>query len=150
MLMARLGGFLEHWNRELKSIDERLEMAWFDETVNHPAVVPCRYHILRHNEPPAPMSVIPVVDSEGNFVEPDSGIFEMLLKGDMWSEAAQRERKRAIKLAEAAKDRERERETEDRRQEIIERIQANTRTFVSMSRDSAWSQNAAGRRGARR
>jgi len=148
--VSHLKGTLEYWNRELRQIDERLQMVWFDEGVKILGVVPCRYHILRRNEPPAPWSIIPIQDSEGNYVEPDSGVFEMLLRDDMWSASAQRERRRHERLARAAKDREREREAEDRQAEIVERIQAARRAFVSMSRDQPWSQNAAGRRGARR
>ena len=38
----------------------------------------------------------------------------MLLRDDMWSESAQREKRRHERLAQAAKDREKQREREDR------------------------------------
>jgi hypothetical protein len=149
--VSHLKGRLDYWNSELAQIDHRLEMVWFDESAaGIQGIVPCRYHVLRKNEPPTPWNVIPVQDSEGNYVEPDSGVFEMLLRDDMWSASAQRERDRARRLAEAAKARQRERETEDRQQEILERVKAARDTFISMNRSSPWSQNAAGRRGARR
>lgn len=148
--VSHLKGTLEHWNRELRQIDDRLEMAWFDENVSVPGVVPCRYHILRRNEPPAPMSIIPVVGPNDEYVEPDSGVFNMLLRQDMWSESAQADKRKRESLARAAADRERERDTEARRAEIVERIQAANRAFVSMNRDVPWSQNVSGRRGVRK
>ena len=112
--VSHLKGTLDYWNKELRQIDERLQMVWFDEGVNILGVVPCRYHILRRNEPPTPWSIIPIQDAEGNYVEPDSGVFSMLLRDDMWSESAQREKRRHERLAQAAKDREKQREREDR------------------------------------
>ena len=49
--VSHLKGTLDYWNKELRQIDERLQMVWFDEGVNILGVVPCRYHILRRNEP---------------------------------------------------------------------------------------------------
>jgi hypothetical protein len=149
--VSHLKGRLDYWNAELRKIDHRLEMVWFDETAKEiPGVVPCRYHIIRKNEAPSPWSVIPIQTAAGEYVEPDSGVFEMLLRDDMWSASAQRERDRHRRLAEAAKARQAERETEERQQEIYERVKAARDTFISMSRDTPWTQNAAGRRGARR
>ena len=73
-------------------------------------------------------------------------MFSMLLRDDMWSESAQREKRRHERLAQAAKDREKQREREDRRR-IVDRVRAARDTFVSMNRSSPWSQNTAGRRG---
>jgi ElaB/YqjD/DUF883 family membrane-anchored ribosome-binding protein len=149
--VSHLKGRLDYWNRELRKIDARLEMVWFDESAKGiPGVVPCRYHLIRRNDAPSPWSVIPVQNSKGEYVEPDSGVFEMLLRDDMWSESAEQERRKARSRAEAAKAREREREAEERQQEIFERVQAARRAFVSMSRDSPWTQNSAGRRAAKR
>jgi hypothetical protein len=147
--VSHLKGTLEHWNRELKRIDERLEMAWFDEGVSIAGVKPCRYHVLRRNDPPSPWAIIPIEDEQGNFVEPDSGVFEMLLRNDMWSEAAQAERRKARSRAEAEKARQRERDAEERQQEIVERIHAARRAFISMDRSAPWTQNVQGRRGAK-
>jgi hypothetical protein len=149
--VSHLKGRLDYWNSELRKIDHRLEMVWFDESAQGiMGVVPCRYHLIRRNDAPTPWSVIPIQTSEGGYVEPDSGVFEMLLRDDMWSATAQRERDRHRRLAEAAKAREKARETEDRQQEILERVKAARDTFISMNRSTPWSQNAAGRRGVKR
>lgn len=149
--VSHLKGRLDYWNRELRKIDARLEMVWFDESAKGiPGVVPCRYHIIRRNDAPTPWSVIPVQTSAGEYVEPDSGVFEMLLRDDMWSESAQRERDRHRRLAEAAKARQRERETEERQQEILERVLAAKRAFVSMDRSTPWTQTARAKRAARK
>jgi hypothetical protein len=74
----------------------------------------------------------------------------MLLRNDMWSEAAQAERRKARSRAEAEKARQRERDAEERQQEIVERIHAARRAFISMNRSTPWTQNAAGRRAAKR
>lgn len=140
-LAAALRGQLDWWNRELKLIDQRLEMVWFDEGVDIVGVVPNRYHVIRWNDAPAPPSLIPVVGPEGEFVEPNSALFDKLRAGDMWNGEARREQEKRQRRAEDARNRQMAREAEERQAEILERWIAATRTQVSMSSDTPWTQN---------
>lgn len=139
-LAAALRGQLEFWNRELKLIDERLEMVWFDENVDIQGVVPCRYHLLRH-EPGAPVTIIPITGPEGEFIEPNSAVFDKLREGDLWNTEARRDRQKKQERLIERKRKQEEREREERQQEILERWQAATQTRVSFNRSAPWSQN---------
>jgi hypothetical protein len=91
----------------------------------------------------------PSVGGDGAFVEPGSWVFDRLAEMDLWSDRVQRERRRIRREAEEAKRRREERERADAVDDILERYKAVTRAQVSMNRDTPWSQNHAGRRGAK-
>ena len=149
-LAAALRGQLDWWTRELKQIDENLEMLWFDEGVEIVGVVPCRYHVVRwSNDPTVPPNIMPITGPDGEFVEPNSAVFERLRAGDMWNDRALMDREKRRQDAQLGLERQREREAEDRQQEILERWVAATRTSVSMNPDAPWSQNASGARAAK-
>jgi hypothetical protein len=135
---------LDYWTRELKAIDPYLEMkrALPDSTLLRPNF----YFVLRHNPGTAP-SIMYVEDENGGFMEPTSRIFDQLRRDDMWNAEANHDRQRMRREAELAAQRRKEREDSDRLQEFAERLQALTRTSISMNRSATWSQNAAGRRG---
>jgi hypothetical protein len=141
---ARRDATLDFWTRELKEIDPYLELiqAREDSTLMRPGF----YYVLRHN-PGAPPSLLCVEGPDGEFVEPNSGLFEKLRSSDMWNAEAERDRKERVRKAEEAETRRKERESEDRVQEMAERWQAVTRTQVSMNRSSKWTQSMNGRRG---
>jgi hypothetical protein len=141
----RLHSILEHWNRELKTIDPYLEMAWFEDC-HVLGVIPWRFHILRHN-PGAPPSLIPIEGPDGGYVEPASQVYDILRAQDLWNAEANHDRKKRQQRLEDAKERQKAREELERLDEIRERLAAATRTQVSMNTASPWSQNFAGRRG---
>jgi len=134
------------FNPELQHIDPHLELVFWPEHVPAPmGFIAGRYHIVRHN-PGAPGSVEPLVDAQGGFRQPDSSLFEFLRASDMWNEQAMRDRRRVMQSAKDAQAARRRREMEDRREELKDRVNAATRTSVSMT-DTPWTQNAGGRRG---
>jgi hypothetical protein len=143
MEQAYMHATTHHWNRELKEIDPYLELirAREDSTLMKPGF----WYVLRHN-PGAPPSLMCVEGPDGEYVEPNSGLFEKLRSSDMWNAEAERDRQERIRRAEAAEQRRKGRESEDRVQEMAERWAAVTRTQVSMSRSSPWSQNVRGRK----
>lgn len=143
---ARTDATVDFWTRELRRElnDPYLQMirAKRGATLMREGF----YYILRHN-PDAPPSLICVEGPDGEFIEPNSGIYELLRRGDMWSREANADREKRMREAEEAERRRKEREMEDRTQEIRERLEALTRTQVSMNRGTKWSQNVSGRRG---
>jgi hypothetical protein len=140
-LAKALRGQLDFWNRELRQIDDRLELVWFDENVDIVGVVPCRYHLIRRNDPPAPVSVIPITGPDGEFIEPNSALFDRLRAADLWNDEARRDRQKRHEELIRRKRRQQERETEERQEEILERYLAATRTQVSLNTDAPWTQN---------
>jgi hypothetical protein len=107
------------------------------------------YHFLQKPDD-APLQVTALESGDGGFAEPGGWIFDALARGNL---RERRVRDRLEQRDRAEQDeivRERERRNEDRRQHLKEAVNAAVRTQVSMSRDRPWSQNVAGRRGAKR
>lgn len=136
----------QEWTRKLQQIDGRLMMVRAHQLIPvGTPLIPGFYHVLKVNDD-APMSVF-AVNENGRFCEPDSRVFERLAAGDLrdprtlrrWAQAERRER--------AANEREIELEHEERRDELRERVDAATRTQVSLTAAQRWTQNVAGRRG---
>lgn len=144
--MVHRKGVMDDFNRDLKRIDSYLELIWAPGNARAPGLIPNRYHVLRHN-PGAPPTLLPIVGPDGEYVEPNSGVFDLLREQDMWSSEASYDRKRRERAAEDTEKRRKAREDEQRREELEERWKAATRTQVLLSPDVRWSQNASGRRG---
>jgi hypothetical protein len=143
--LAEANEVCERFTRELRKIDVYLEMVyWPLRNPELPGFVPGCYHVVRHN-PTAAGSVEALTGPDGGYMEPGSWVFEMVRRSDMWNVEAERDRARIVARAVAARDRARQREIEDRREELRDRVNAVTRTSVSMT-DVPWSQNSAGRR----
>jgi hypothetical protein len=148
--LRKVESILNEFNYELRRIDPKLELVRIDgaaDTQGLP-VRPGYYHVVRWNDG-APPSVMIVEGERGEFVEPTSRLFERLAQSDLWDPGNMRLLRQRERLAEEAAEKRKVREREERQQEILERWQAGTRTFVSMDRSAPWSQNHAGRRGAR-
>lgn len=111
---------------------------------------PGRWNLVWPGYNGGPANVLPLEDDDGGYREPGSWVFDMLARADMWNERAMRDQRRIKREAEEAKARRLERERAERDQEVLERYAAVSRTQVSMNRSAPWSQNSAGRRGAKR
>lgn len=111
---------------------------------------PGRWGILMPSQTGGPGSVKPLMDADEGYVEPGSWVFDMLRAQDWWNPEVRAARRRVQREAEAAAERRKRQEREERDADVLERFLAANRAFVSMSQDSPWSQNARGRRGARR
>lgn len=144
-MVQRLHGKMEEFNRELYKIDPRLELVFLPPNAEVIGAIPGRYHVL-NKSPNAPVTVIPITGPDGEFVEPDSGLFAWLARNDMWNSRAKHDRERIERNADAAAQRQRERETEERQAELVERWKAATETSISMNRSSPWTQTAKARR----
>lgn len=119
---------LRKWNRELERFDPKLQLILCPERLSPEAqslgLKPGRYALIR-----LPSEVVKVLDAE-----PDSGLFEWLRKGDLWSDRSQKERRRLQKQAQRAAERERAREDEDRVAEITERLRSRSGLSVRVPR----------------
>jgi hypothetical protein len=142
-------GVLEEWERELKALDPYLHLIRAKENAITPGLKPGYWHVMRIDPLGGPPTLIVLEGPDGEFREPGAWVYDKLRSMDMWNDRAMREQKRLAKQMEDAQQKRKEREDQDRQEEIMERWKAATQVRVSMSRDNPWSQNAAGRRGAR-
>jgi hypothetical protein len=135
----------QRFTRELQQIDSRLMMVRARPLIaTGTPLIPGYYHVLRVNDE-APLSVF-AVHENGRYCEPDSRVFERLAAGDLHDPRTLRRWAQAERDEQRAAERDQEREHEERREELRDRVNAATRTWVSMNRDEAWSQNVKGRR----
>jgi hypothetical protein len=123
---VELKGKLDYWNRELKRIDPYLELVKANDNASMPGLKPGYFHVLRHN-PGAPPSVIVHEGPNGEFREPDSGLFEELKRKDMWRDEPAWKKARAEREADA----ESKRDEYERKEELRERIDHALTTTVS-------------------
>jgi hypothetical protein len=70
----------------------------------------------------------------------------MMHANDMRNPAVRRRFVEAKERARVEAERQKERDREERHEEMRDRLNAASRTTVSMNRDSPWSQNVSGRR----
>jgi hypothetical protein len=149
--MAVLADEVKHWTKELKEVDENLELVWAPENVTHPALVPGRFHIIEHRGLPTPPNVIPLVGDDNEYREPGSWMFEMLRQGDHWSSRSMKIREEKAAKAEAARNRAIAREKEETAAELDDRIKHILRPQVSMYKgDRPWAYRAHASRDKRR
>lgn len=149
--------WVEEFNRDLENIWPGMRLVWCPDPAPVEAVAmgarPGRWGILMPSQTGGPGSVKPILGPDDSYVDPSvnaSAIFENLRQQDWWNPRVRRERERVKEEAERAAERRKQQEREERDLEVLERYLAGTRTQVSMNRDTPWSQNAAGKRGAKR
>jgi len=132
------------WTRKLQAIDPRLMMVRAHRLIpTGTPLVPGFFHVLRVNDE-APMSVF-AINENGAFCYPDSRVIDRLSAGDLHDPRVLRRWAQAERDRVAGIERDKERDNEDRREEVRDRVNAATRTTVSLL--PGWSQNHAGRRG---
>lgn len=140
----------KEFEAELKRIDHRLFGPVFcPDPAPLDAVAmgaqPGRWHVGRENEG-APTSLLPIMGPNGEYMEPTSRVFEQLKAMDWWDDRVLRDKRKRERQMEEAKRIREERERKEFDEEMYERFLAVSRTQVSMNRDTAWSQNVAGKR----
>lgn len=149
-MVDRMHSVISSFTADLKKMDPDMELIFAPPNAEADGLVPGRFHVMRRDRFGGPPLLIPIQGPNGEFVEPDSGLFEYLRKCDLWNGRARADRDRAKDEAVRAAERRREREREERHEELRERWRAATETSISMNRSSPWTQNASGRRGAKK
>lgn len=139
------GGILDVWNAELKKVDPYLRLAQAREKAHAPGVKPGYYHLWRDN-PGAPPWVEPLTGPQGDFVEPNSAMLNVLRASDLQNARVVADMRRRELEAERAAEKAKQAQHEERVEDAVGRIQSLTQTRVSMN-DQPWSQNVAGKRG---
>ncbi len=124
---------VRYFNRELKKIDPYVEVIKAPANASYPGLTPGFWHILRR-PPVGHPTLIAHQTPDGGYRDLDSGIFQTLRDGDMWSDARQRDREKHIRQAKQAEERQAEREREERVEELAERVKARVNPSVLMPR----------------
>jgi len=71
--------------RALQAMDPRLDLVFVTDRADPEyGVVPGRWHVVRHNDKPAPDTYIPITTRDGGFREPDSGVIAEMQDRDTW------------------------------------------------------------------
>jgi hypothetical protein len=93
------------------------------------ALRPGFWHVIRDNsDKSAPPTVMTIEGPDGEYIEPNSGIFELLRRNDLQRPGAKRERREWQQRLEREERRQKEREREEMIAEANERWVAATRT----------------------
>lgn len=141
------GGILEHWNRALADIDPMLRLAQAGLLAQVPGVLPGFYHLVRLRDPASAtfMAVIPLTGPRGEYAEPSDAMLRGLRAADLQNPRAVADRDKRDRDAAEYQRIDEARDDMDRVDLMTEKLNAITRTQVSMT-DVPWAQNAAGAR----
>ncbi|MGH2761383.1 MAG: hypothetical protein ACRDLD_02185 [Thermoleophilaceae bacterium] len=124
---------LERFNAELRRIDPYLQLVKARLDTELPGLRPGYYHIIRHN-PGAPSSIKVHEGRDGEFREPDSGLFRELAESDMWSDRARAQREKLKRTALDAERQAQAAEQAERISELHDRAKAAWSPGVRVSR----------------
>lgn len=113
--------------RQLQELDPLLEITYFGERIPTdqlpPGAMPGRWHVKRNNVG-TPNTYTPIVNQNGEYTEPDSGLVEGLRKTDLWK----RDNMLRYQKAEAAQQRAREaavrEQSEERKETFAQALRA--------------------------
>lgn len=138
---------LAHWERMLHEIDPKLHLVKARNPVKTgTALRPGFWHVIRDNsDKAAPPTVMTIEGPNGEYIEPNSAIFDLLRRNDLQRQGSRHEREERERRIEQQKEREKERELADLTAEAMERWVAGNRAFVSMDRSVPWTQSARAR-----
>lgn len=146
--MMAVAGLLDEANYHVRQLDERLEVVRAPDTVPAGTTLkPGYYAVIRWNEG-APPTVINLQGPDGEFVDLDGhieAVVAMLRRNNFRDPQVRRRFEEQERAQEAAMERQEETDRQERREELRDRMNAATRTSVSMSSEQPWSQNVSGK-----
>ena len=148
-MVERFEGVMRYWTETLQRElnDPRLEVVFAPPYVDaETGLAPGRYNVIRYNDPPAPLSIIPVEGLRGEFVEPGQWLVEKLRRSDLQNPQLTRQRDENLRKSEASQQRAKDLEAEQRQDLLKESLKARTQASISLNRDVPWTQNVRGRR----
>lgn len=118
--LHRVAARLNHYNNELRQIDENLSVVMAAPNTTVMGLKPNYYHLVRMR-PGHPAWIKPVENDDGTYRELDSRIFDQVAEADMWNDRTQKVLREKSKRAEEARQRQVLRERMDRAHEFDER-----------------------------
>lgn len=82
-LVDRQIGLSRQLNRELRALDEHLDLVFVNDNATAPGLHPGRWHVRRQN-PGTVHTFWPLIGERGEYVEPSLDIVDKLRARDMW------------------------------------------------------------------
>jgi hypothetical protein len=145
--MLHVKGLIDEATYRLRQTfgDDRLEVVRAADTVASTSPLkPGYYAVIRWNED-APPTVINIEGPDGEFVDLDGhieAVVRMMHNNNMRDREVRERIMRHREEREKAAECEKARDNAERREELRDRLNAATRTSVSMNPDTPWTQNA--------
>ena len=125
------------FDRDLRDIDPYLELLKAKDSTTVVGLKAGYWHLVRR-QPGHPAYIKPLEwesgPDKGKPRDPGSWIFEAAMLDDLWNDRARKAHKKRLAAAERARERRRERESQDRIDEIGERIRSRNRTQILVRR----------------
>lgn len=121
------------FDRDLKAIDDHLEIVKAKDQTTVVGLKAGYWHIIRMN-PGHPADVLPCEYPDGSYREPGSWIYEWLMESDLYNDRARKANRKRQAEARLAAERRRHRESDDRINEIGERLHSRNRTQILVRR----------------
>lgn len=119
----------KEFNRQLRDLDDRLELVFVKPTADDPVLVPGRWHI-RHVDPDGIVTYMVIAGPQGEYLEPHSGVLDELRARSLFTDQGIRAAKERVERKNRERQREAERQAEDRKAELAERVASTIRTQV--------------------
>lgn len=132
-LVSHIRTKMNSYNKELRKLDPHVQVVWAEPRAQHPLLRPGYWHIIRDNGA-IPPTVKVIEGPNGEFREPDSGIFRELQEGDLWNERVLKDRRKRQVQAEKARQRMEERERQERVDDMTERLRSLKGTQILVPR----------------
>jgi hypothetical protein len=131
--------------QHLREFDPYLDVGFVGENVDHPQAQPNRWHLIRRN-PDAPVTLTAITGPNGEYVEPGSGVYELVQRMDLQNNRVRSDMERRRLEEQREKERTQERKREEMREEVADRIKAKLNPGVSFTNQGrGWKQRAAAR-----
>lgn len=129
--VERVARSLEHWNRELATIDPYLSVVLAKPETTVDGLRGGYYHLVRQ-QPGSPAYIKPIEGPNGEWRDLDSSILDIALEDDLWNDRTQRMRREQNEKREAARQRERDRNAQARAAEFNERWHARNTVSIQV------------------
>lgn len=132
----RITGLLEHYNQELRQLDEHLSIVLAKPNTTVEGLKPGFYHLVRMR-PGHPAWIKPIEGPNGEWRDLDSSVYDLAAEDDLWNDRRTHERRKLARKAREARERQVAQERADRAREFDERWKAANTTSILVSKDIA-------------
>lgn len=131
--MIEIAAVKADFDRDLKQIDPYLELLKAKDKTTVVGLKAGYWHVIRLN-PGHPVDILPLQYPDGSYRNPGSWIYDFVMESDLWNDRAKRAKREAQAKAVAARERRQARESEDRINEMHERVASRNRTQILVRR----------------
>lgn len=131
--MEFVTGRLRYYEDLAKQIDEHLRIVLAKPNTTVEGLKPNYYHVIRLR-PGHPAWIKPYEGPNGEWLDLDEGIIEMIKDRDLWNDRTQREIRQRQRRADEALQRDKQRKAQDRAREFDERWKSLNNVSISVPR----------------